>query len=235
MWIEEDTNMRAFVVAGVFVAFSSVALAQEVQVFYTDFDSGLAPEITGVASIESVQGFAGLGNTGNIFSGNLLRNDAVNGATVITLTNLPTHEAISISFLLAVLDSWDSINGSRSPDYFNVIVDGVTVFQTTFAQASGNVNYQPPAGGLIAPLANRGWNSSWGDAGYDMSFEPALSLIPHTASTVVVQIVANGAGYQGGNDESFGIDNLSISVTIPTPGSLVGLAGLGLVGLRRRR
>ncbi len=227
--------MRAFLGAAAVVAFSSVALAQQVQVFSTDFDSGLAPEITGVTNLESVQGFAGLGHTGNTFSGNLLRNTAVNGDTIITLTDLPEHEALSISFLLAAMDSWDSTNGSVAPDFFNVIVDGITVFQTTFAHATGNVTYEPPAGGLIAPYAHYGWHSSWGDTGYDMSFESALSLIPHTASTVVIEIVGNGHGYQGGDDESFGIDNLSVSVIVPAPGSLVGLAGLGLFGLRRRR
>lgn len=211
------------------------AMAQEVVVFSTDFESGMPGQITGAGGIEGVQGFAGRGNLGNEFSGNLLRNAAVNSATVVTLADLPTHEAISLDFLLAVMDSWDSTNGSPAPDYFTVRLDGVQVFQATFAIASGNVNYQAPPGGQIYSGSNLGWNGSWGEKGYDMTVESALHSIAHTSSTATVEFVGNGGGYQGGTDESWGIDNLSISVTIPAPGVLPAMAGLGLIGLRRRR
>lgn len=225
---------RALVLATATGLLASTSMAQVVEVFNTDFESGLLPEISGVASLEGVQGFAGLGHAGNTFGGVFLRNTAVNSATVVTLTDLPTHESISIAFLLAALDSWDSTNGSVSPDYFNVRVDGVLIFQTTFAHASGNINYNPPDGGVIAPKASYGFGG-YVDSGYDMSYEPSLQLIPHTAGTVVIEFIANGAGYQGGSDESFAIDNLSVSVTVPSAGVLPVLAGAGLIGLRRRR
>ena len=48
-----------------------------------------------------------------------------------------TDSSVSVGFLLAVIDSWDSDNGNPAPDYFGVNIDGNQVFQATFAIASG--------------------------------------------------------------------------------------------------
>lgn len=193
-----------------------------------------------------MQGFSGLGHTGNQFSGNFLQNDSVGNpaaASVLTLTGLPSHSSVSIGFLLAAIDSWDSTNGTVAPDLFNVSVDGNPVFQTTFANQTGSVNY----GGddIGNGLQARGFNSSFNDSAFDLYSEAALQNIPHTASSLTISWFASGSGWQGGADESWAIDNLTVSVTptataTPEPGSVglflgSALAGTGMWLKRRRR
>ncbi len=228
--------IRAFVVSGAVALLAGSAMGQ--QVFFNDFNGVTPTEISGFVSTPSVQGFNGLGNAGNTFSGNLLYNDATGNpaaATVLTLSNLPAHTELSIGFLLAVIDSWDSSNGAPSPDLFNVELDGVNVFQATFAVQSGNVNYAPPPNGDIGGLAQRGFNNSFNDRAYDLSLDSSLQSIPHTASTATIRFFASGNGWQGGSDESWGIDNLRVSVAIPTPGAAGALAVASLLATRRRR
>src|SRR5687768_5469698 len=75
-----------------------------------------------------------------MFGGELLQNAATGNpasATILTLSNLPAHNTIDIAFLLAVINSWDSTDGSNSPDFFNVSLDGTTLLQHTYANTSG--------------------------------------------------------------------------------------------------
>lgn len=208
------------------VAASTPVLASEV--FFTDFDTDLPTEISGAGSAVSVEGFDGIGNLGNTFAGNLYRNDTAS-ATTLTLTDLPAHDRLSIRFLLAFIDSWDSDNGVPSPDLFQVRVDGNLVLSITAANVSGSNTY---GGMLIADLANYGF-TGWPDRAFDMTGEPALTDIPHTASSVVIEFTAAGDGWQGGSDESWGIDNLGVSV-VPAPGA-AGLLGLVTLAAARRR
>jgi trimeric autotransporter adhesin len=175
------------------------------------FASGVSGGLSGVVTTESVQGFVADG-----FSGNFLRNTATGDpatATTLTLTNLAAHTAIDISFLLALIDSWDSTDGSGGPDYFNVSVDGVTVLQLTAANASGSITY---TGSQLGAVTNYGWSGSWNDIAFDMANESALT-VAHTASTATIQLFASGAGWQGGDDESWGIENLQVTLAPINP------------------
>jgi hypothetical protein len=227
---EESMKNRMISIAALSLL-SGSALAQ--QVFFTDFDAGAPAEITGGGSVAGVQGFDNFGNAGNTFGGNLYRNASVFPivATTLTLNNLPAHDSLSIRFLLAFIESWDSDNGNPSPDLFEVRVDGNLVLSITAANASGSNTY---SGDEIAPLAAYGFGF-YNDRGFDLGSESALQNIPHTASSVSIEFSAAGAGWQGGDDESWGIDNLGVSV-VPAPGTLAlsGLAGL-LTARRRSR
>jgi trimeric autotransporter adhesin len=175
------------------------------------FASGVSGGLSGVVTTESVQGFVADG-----FAGNFLRNTATGDpatATTLTLTNLAAHTAIDISFLLALIDSWDSTDGSGGPDYFNVSVDGVTVLQLTAANASGSITY---TGSQLGAVTNYGWSGSWNDIAFDMANESALT-VAHTASTATIQLFASGAGWQGGDDESWGIENLQVTLAPINP------------------
>jgi hypothetical protein len=227
---EESMKNRLISIAALSLL-SGSALAQ--QVFFTDFDAGVPSEITGGGSAVGVRGFAGFGNAGNTFGGNFYRNASVSPIieTTLTLNNLPTHDSLSIRFLLAFINSWDSDNGNPSPDLFQVRVDGNLVLSITAANASGSNTY---GGDQIAPWGAY-WFGGYNDRGFDLGSEAALQNIPHTASSVVIEFSAAGAGWQGGDDESWGIDNLGVSV-VPAPGTLAltGLAGL-LTARRRSR
>lgn len=176
------------------------------------------------------EGFNGVGG----FSGNFAYNDATGnpaGATSLNLTSLPTHTAIDVNFLLALIDSWDSTDGSVAPDILNVEIDGVVVLQVTCNNASGTACY---GGTAVAPMAARGYGS-WNDIGFDLGSEAALT-VPHSSSTLSIRWFASGSGWQGGIDESFAIDNLQVNlitddIRVPEPASLallvLGLAGIG--------
>jgi len=227
----------AFLAVAAAIAGSASA---DTQVFFSSFDGVVVPaEIGGFFTQESVQGFAGMSApTGtSAFGGNLLRNDTLGGsstATTLTLTDLPEHTHVSVSFLLAVIDSWDSTNGSVSPDLWRIEIGDDFYFETTFAITSGSVNYSNSTAAIYEAAGNLGW-SGYGEKAYDFGLETQLQNIPHTGDDLTIRIYAHGNGWQGGPDESWGIDNLGVSVVnVPAPGALaiVGVAGLAV---RRRR
>ncbi|MCA9010383.1 MAG: FG-GAP repeat protein [Planctomycetaceae bacterium] len=198
--------------------------APDITFFSTDFESGIPAEISGPGFIRGSEGY----NTGNF-----LQNTAVPqlSSTVLKLTNLPEHTSVSLDFLLAIINSWDGADGEASPDFFNASVDGRTLFSEAFDNfVLSSQTYLPPDGVLLTPrigatasfspngFANLGLDTGlgqeefWGDALYAMGNEPTFNLIPHTSSTLTVEWYANGAGYQGGSNESWAIDNLSVTL-----------------------
>ncbi len=187
-------------------------------VFSTDFESGLPSQMTAAGcTIVPVQGFSGLGAPGNQFGGSFLRYHVTNIVdTKLELTNLPSHDHLDVSFLLALIDSWDGT------ELFKVSIDGVEVFSQWFELAQSNTSsYVAPPGGLLSSGIERGFSlGSYyaNDRAYDMSVEPAFS-VPHTASSVTIVwwlgATTGGAAqnWQGETDESWAIDNLAVTVS----------------------
>ena len=221
--------------------------ASAVPVYSNNFDgaaivaAGVTANLSG-ASVQSVQGLSGLGAAGNQFGGNFLTSFGAGSVATLTLTNLPTHTSLNLTGLLAALDSWDSTDGGCcSPDVFIIRVDGNIIFQDTYAIALGtfhNVNGLTDIGG---GNQQRGFNSGWNDAAFDLENE--LQNIIHNSSSLTITFSGEGGGWQGGDDEGWGIDNLVVSLNgvpaadVPEPMTLsllgAGLAGIG--AMRRRR
>jgi len=207
------------------------------QVFYTDFNSGTPSQFSGFVNTESVQGYNGLGSGGNSFSGNFLRNTSgghVGGGgflgapqirTTLTLTGLPAHNSIDLNFLLAVVDSWDGLYSPNSPgqgDFFNVSINGNTIFSEAFNNDdTGDQTYVPPTGVFLGK-GQFAFNGGYTDSAYNLGLDPKFNNIPHTSSTLTIQWYADGAGWEGGDNESWAIDNVSVilnSNSIPIPQS----------------
>lgn len=227
-----------FIVAAATCLFMSIPVSA-VSVFTDNFDgsSSTAPGVTatvntGGAVEESVQGYSGIGPAGNQFGGEFLRNGTT-GTTEVNLSGLQSHSAVTVSFLLAVIDSWDG-TGAFGPDYFNLAIDG-TAFQWSFHHAASQ---SFPNTTQLSFGSHLGFNTGYVDGAYLV--EIALS---HSNGSLDLDFFASGAGYQGGTDESWAIENLNVSITptsnnVPDGGSTALLLGgvfATLAGLRKVR
>ena len=90
---------------------------QTITVFSTDFESGVPSQIEpDTALIEGVQGYAGLGVSGNQFGGSFLRSPTGNTVSLF-LSDLPEHTSISLDFLFAAIDSLDGTGTFPAGDF----------------------------------------------------------------------------------------------------------------------
>ena len=214
-------------------------------VFTNNFDDVLPSKITpGVAALTGVQAYAGLGPAENQFGGSFLRSPTGNIIT-LALSNLPPHTALNLSMLFAAIDSLDGTGTFPSGDFFKVTLDTNTIFRESFANATDTQiqSYVPPPGAQLARRVDLGFSGPGGfytDSAYDFGADSRFSNLAHTNSTAIFTFQIEGEGIQDLNDESWAMDNLSVSVTtlaaVPEPETYaMFLAGLGLMGFVARR
>jgi hypothetical protein len=174
--------------------------------------------------------------SGQVFLGPL----SGGGTATLSLSGLPAHTGVTVSFDLYVLNSVDG-NGAHccGPDPFRVLVGGTEVFNETFAQ---NAGWQQSFGGPGVPggtgaaaTATLGFSTVWGN---DWTYALGLTT-PHSGSTLTIAFI--GDANQGWSDEGYGIDNLVVELTggggpsgVPAPAAFA-LFGLGLIGLAAAR
>jgi hypothetical protein len=205
------------VAVGLLLFAGVVAANAQTTVFSTNFDGGSIPaEISpGVAALTGVQGYAGLGPTGNQFGGSFLRSPTGNTVT-LQLNGLPAHTSLNVLFLFAAIDSLDGSGTFPSGDFFDVTVDGTTFFSHSFANAleSQVQSYVPPAGVELARRVDLGFStgSVYLDSAYNLAADPVFSNIPHTASSATITFRIRGEGIQPLDDESWAMDNLVVQV-----------------------
>ena len=239
---------RKMMTAGLRIAVAAAVLgmsqagARADVVFSTDFEAGVPAALSpGVAALTGVEGFSGLGPVGNVFGGQFLRSQTGNEVT-LTLIDLPTHTHISLGFLLAAIDSLDGTGSFPQGDFLRITLDGAEIFRESFANAADYQvqSYEPAAAGVLARRVDLGFQGPGGyytDSAYDMFLEPRLQNLSHTASSATFTFVMEGPGVQDLSDESWAMDNVTVSVTaVPEPSvawlTVVGLLAAGLV--RRR-
>ena len=191
------------------VSQSGISLPESV--LSENFDAEVNFAFTGNVEIEPVGEFASI----NGFEGSFLRNLTSGNpadATTITINDLPPHDRLSIGFVLAIIDSWDG--DLAGGDSFSVTVDGEPVFSHTFNNSgpNGQQSYVPSQEIELARSVDLGFSSGPQslDSAYDLRKEPSLSNIPHSDDSVTIEIYASGANWEGGDDESWAIDNFEV-------------------------
>ena len=144
----------------------------------------------------------------------------------LNLTNLPPHLSATVTFDLLILQTWNG-NGltepEPGPDHWSVRVTGGPVLcDTTFTGYNGGVHQafpDPYPGGDYPALTGA---SETNTLGYVWSGEPMDSVyrrlsysFAHTGDSL--QLVFTGSNLQGIGDESWGLDNVSVTLAAGSP------------------
>lgn len=125
-----------------------------------------------------------------------------NNAQTLRLETAPGLGAV-LTFDLYIIDTWDGqCGGAAGPDYFAVTVDGRTAFHHTF------VSNPPSNCQSYGPLPSIG-PAALGFGGTNDSIYRGVSL-PITTLDDRLDIAFIGLNLQGGNDETWGVDNVRI-------------------------
>lgn len=224
------TSLTTLVAAA---ALAAPAAAMTV-VYENDFE-------TGTAGPEWSKTDTGTSPSGENFLGNFGRN-----IVELTLTDLPAHNEVTVTFDLYLIKSWDGV-GEFGNDSWWLAVDGEKQFESTFSNANDlpgeGQHYPNPANDtdIHAPRSGAFANNSLGftfagvptDSTYRMSF-----TIPHTGDDLVIRF-RGGRELENLGNESWALDNVEVGVAaigepIPAPAGVAALA-LGLAGATCRR
>lgn len=188
--------------------------------FSTDFEGSTPANFSAAGAREGIQGYP-VDPFGNWFLRNASGGNP-GAQTTLTLSSLPAHSFLTISFALAAIDSWDGPGN----DAFNVNLDGTTIFTSPYS----NFDYDLPFNGVKIWSGVGGFNSA--ETVNDSAYRISL-MTPHTGSTAVFDFFSAGPA---GGDESWAIDNVAVRADVPEPGTmLLLLSGVGVITMRRRK
>jgi len=218
------------------LAASLSGTASAADLYANDFDDNVTVGAgVGVTSLDNggLESAVTFGNwTGNYFANRSAGNPAAMSS--LTLTNLMPHTQVSAAFMLGFLESWDSFDGGCcAPDNLDIFIDGNKVATLTARNALGTVEVFG-GGTIVGQFVQANGNTSFNDTIVDMSTAGFLTFA-HTASTLTIAIQASGDGWQGGDDEAWGVDALHITYdgvpAIPEPSTwALMVAGAGMLG-----
>jgi hypothetical protein len=170
-----------------------------------------------------------------------------NDDVTLSLSGLGAHTSVTLEFDLFVIQSWDGSNTTWGPDFWGAQVTGGPILNlATFSNQGGpymQQNLLPTPSGLLAPQTGA---SETGTLGYTstggVSLGGSQDSVYHFSHTFLdtsssVQFQFYGAHLQAVSDESWGLDNVKVSV-VPVPEAetwAMMLVGVGLVGFQLRR
>lgn len=180
-----------------------------------------------------------------LFGGGYWFNDTVSGGqSLVTQASFSVGAGTSVSgavlnLLFGAIDTWDG-GPNFGPDTFVIKVDGNTVFSAVVENymGTGLTSVWPSGSATTVVAANAGVNflgAGYNDSAYTLAVP--IGSLTEGAHTMTFQVI--GGGWQGGSDESFALDNVSITGTVtpvPEAGTAAMLAaGLCAMSLLRRR
>jgi PEP-CTERM motif len=219
------------------VLLSAASLVRGAVVYSNDFSSPVGLEWS-----TTIEDATPVGSNG--FLGQFGATNASGQSTVLTLSSLPSHTALTVSFDLYIIASWDGHGIDVGPDIWDLSVVGDTnLLHTTFSNMPNinpgdrNQDYPSnyPGGNFVERtgcvtsnslgyhlIVGNGPNGSVdsGDTTYHLTY-----TFPQSAPTVGLHF---SSALTGSADEFWGIDNMVVA-TVPEPNTLV-LASVGLLG-----
>jgi hypothetical protein len=200
-------------------------------IYFNDFESVVGSEWSNTSTDITPVG-------SRRFLGQFANDDSVS----LSLVNLPVHQSVTISFDLFVIQSWDGTSSDWGPDIWQLSLgDGTVLLSTTFSNTGEDDHLQSypgsyssleeyPAYTGAAQINTLGYEF-YGDSVYSLNF-----TFDHADSSLVLKF--SGFGLQDVGDESWGIDNITVSAipasAIPEPAT-IGVLGLGALSLVRRK
>jgi len=219
------------------VLLSSARVSKGAVIYSNDFSSTVGPEWS-----TSIRDATPIGN--NSFLGQFGQTNTSGQSTVLTLSGLPAHSAITVSFDLYIIASWDGHGIDVGPDVWDLsVVGGTNLLHTTFSNLPNinpddrNQDYPGtfPGGNFVERTGSVASNSlgyhlivggpgggqyDSGDTTYHLTYtfaqnNPTVGL--HFSSALT-----------GLADEFWGVDNIVVA-TVPEPNTFI-LASIGLLG-----
>ncbi|MDA7680630.1 LamG domain-containing protein, partial [bacterium] len=136
----------------------------------------------------------------------------------LDLSNLPQHESVSVVFDLFIMRTWDGNYLGHGPDVWQLKErDGATLLQTTFLNQevynqfgqSFPDGFNPDSPSIFDSFTGASEVQTLG-YGIDAVYRVERTF-SHTGASLVLEFT--GIGLQGPGDESWGLDNVSVSVS----------------------
>lgn len=244
----------------IFFVLVSAAYAA-VPIYENDFDDPASTygTVTGVVSGGTATGGGITGGTTDgqglnnydEFSGDFWRVTAADDKLIIQVSNINPSEILSVNFSLAMLDSWDGGSTTYGSDILNMeIYDGGLIsgndviggsslagFSHTYSNVSNfesNVSYVDE---VVVDGVQLGFNQNdpwWNEDAVTMNVENLQASSGTLTFVIWASSGGSGSGFQGGDDESFGIDNFTITSNVPEPSTILFLSMFTMSFIFRR-
>jgi hypothetical protein len=176
-----------------------------------------APSVTNTVSRNGAQRF--LGEFGGPPIGRLgdpgWNKTRVDQTISLSLSNLPDHTALRLTFDLYILKSWDGDSPAYGPDRFILgVADGPMLLDTTFSnnpKIGTDGSFQsypaaksPPWTGALS-TNTLGYNRFFYDSIYRLQY-----TFPHSTNRVTFNFRSSLFEGKGTADESWGLDNVGV-------------------------